>query len=79
LQRAFPLVVLMVPTSVITDTINSERLTCGGFSLGEMVCLGNIEFITDYFSGMSLSPGGATQASPSWAQLTSGLRPSGMS
>jgi hypothetical protein len=46
----------MVPTSVITDTINSEHLTCGGFSLGEMVCLGNIEFITDYFSGMSLSP-----------------------
>jgi hypothetical protein len=31
-------------------------LTCGGFSLGETVRLGNFEFITDYFSGLSLSP-----------------------
>jgi hypothetical protein len=35
---------------------DGECLTCGGFSLGETVRLGNFEFITDYFSGLSLSP-----------------------
>jgi hypothetical protein len=29
---------------------------CIGFSLGEHVHLGNIEFIADYFGGLSLSP-----------------------
>jgi hypothetical protein len=56
LQRAFPLDVLIIPSFVITITTDGERLTCGGFSLGETVRLGSFEFITDYFSGLSLSP-----------------------
>jgi hypothetical protein len=46
----------MVPSSSITIAADSERLTCGGFSLGEPVCLGKFEFIADYFDGLSLSP-----------------------
>jgi hypothetical protein len=56
LQRAFPLDVLMVPSSVIIVTANGECLTCGGFSLGETVLLGNFEFIADYFGSLTLSP-----------------------
>jgi hypothetical protein len=41
---------------VITVTTDSERLTCGGFSLGETVHLGSFEFIANYFYGLSLSP-----------------------
>jgi hypothetical protein len=48
--------VLMVPSSSITVVANGERLMCGGFTLGEPVCLGNFECITDYFGGLSLSP-----------------------
>jgi hypothetical protein len=47
--------VLMVPSSSIAVAANCERLTCGGFSLGEPVCLRNFEFITNYFNGLSLS------------------------
>jgi hypothetical protein len=57
LQRAFPLNVPMVPSTVITIAADGECLTCGGFSLGETVCLENFKFIADYFSGLSLSPG----------------------
>jgi hypothetical protein len=56
LERAFPLDVLMVPSSVITVAADSERLTCGGFPISETICLGNFEFITDYIGGLSLSP-----------------------
>jgi hypothetical protein len=56
LQRAFPLEVSMVPSSVITVTADGECLMCGGFSLSETVCLRNFDFIIDYFSGLSLSP-----------------------
>jgi hypothetical protein len=56
LQRAFPLDVLMVPSSAIVVAADGERLMCGGFSLGETVRLGNFEFNTDYFNGLSLSP-----------------------
>jgi hypothetical protein len=55
LQCAFHLDVLMVPSSVLVISIDGERLTCGGFSLGETVRLESFEFITDYFSGLSLS------------------------
>jgi hypothetical protein len=34
LQRAFPLDVLMVPSSAIVVAADGERLMCGGFSLG---------------------------------------------
>jgi hypothetical protein len=56
LQRAFPLDVLMVPSSVLTITADSERMSCDGFSLGETIRFGNLEFITDYFSDLSFCP-----------------------
>jgi hypothetical protein len=37
----------MVPSSVIAD---GEHLMCGGFSLSETICLGNFEFIANYFT-----------------------------
>jgi hypothetical protein len=46
----------MVPSSVITVTADDECLTCGGFYLGKIVLLGSFEFITDYFSSLSLYP-----------------------
>jgi hypothetical protein len=46
----------MVPSSVITVTADGECLTCSGFSLDKIVRLGNFEFISDYFGGLSLSP-----------------------
>jgi hypothetical protein len=75
LQNAFPLDVLMVPSSAITITVDCECLTCGGFSLGETICLGNFEFITKYFDDPSLSPrrgyaGVAFMGStPRWAMM----------
>jgi hypothetical protein len=62
LQRAFPLDVLMVPSSAIDVMADGERLTCGGFSLGKTVRLENFEFNADYFGGLSLSLRGAMQA-----------------
>jgi hypothetical protein len=56
LQRAFSLYVLMVPASVLIVTTSGERLLCDGFTLGETICFGSLEFIADYFSGLSLSP-----------------------
>jgi hypothetical protein len=56
LQHAFSLNVLMVPSSVIAIVADGERLMCGGFSLGETICLRKFEFIVDYFGCLSLSP-----------------------
>jgi hypothetical protein len=75
LQRAFPLDVPMVPSYAIVVIADGERLTCGGFSLGKTVHLGNFKFIADYFGGLSLPRGGAMQAPLSWAQLTMGHQP----
>jgi hypothetical protein len=47
----------MVPSSSIVVAADGKHLVCGGLSLGETVRLGNFEFITDYFGGLSLSPG----------------------
>jgi hypothetical protein len=47
LQRAFSLNVLMVSSSMITITTDGERLTCGGFSLGETIHIRSFEFIAD--------------------------------
>jgi hypothetical protein len=77
LQRAFSLDVPMVCSSVITIAVDDECLMCGGFPLGETIPLGSFEFIINYFGGLSLSPGGATQVLPSWAQLDVGLHPRG--
>jgi hypothetical protein len=68
----FPLDVLMVHSSTLTIATTRECLTCGGFSLGETIHFGSLEFITDYFNSMSLSPGGATQVPSSWEQPTMG-------
>jgi hypothetical protein len=46
----------MLPSSVILIAANGKHLACVGFSLGETVCLGNFEFIADYFGDLSLSP-----------------------
>jgi hypothetical protein len=45
----------MVPSSTITVAADSECLMCGGFSLDKTVHLKSFGFITDYFSGLSLS------------------------
>jgi hypothetical protein len=46
----------MVPSSVLTFSTDGEHLMCGGFSHGETIYLGSIEFIVDYFGSLSLSP-----------------------
>jgi hypothetical protein len=46
----------MVPSFALTIASDSERLTRGGFSLGQTICLGSFEFTADYFGGLSLSP-----------------------
>jgi hypothetical protein len=56
LQHAFPLDILIVPSSVISIAADGERLMCGGISLGETICLGNFKFIAGYFGDRSLSP-----------------------
>jgi hypothetical protein len=58
----------MVSSSAIAIAADGERLTCGGFFLGETVCLENFEFIADYFDGLSPPPGGAMKSPLSWAQ-----------
>jgi hypothetical protein len=52
----FPLDVLMVPSSVFIAATSSECLSCDGFSLGETIRFGNLEFIADRFGDLSLSP-----------------------
>jgi hypothetical protein len=46
----------MVPSSALAVTTDGEHLTCSDFSVGEIVRLVIIEFITEYFGGLSLSP-----------------------
>jgi hypothetical protein len=67
----------MVPSSTIIVATDGEHLSCDGFCLGETIRLWNFEFITDYFNDLRLSPGEATQALPSWAQLVVGFHPHG--
>jgi hypothetical protein len=56
LQCVSPLHVLMVHSSVLAVSTDSERLMCGGFSLSETVHVRSFEFIADYFSDLSFSP-----------------------
>jgi hypothetical protein len=49
----------MVHTSTLAVTTDVECLTCSGFSLSETVRFGSLEFIADYFGGLSLSPKGS--------------------
>jgi hypothetical protein len=46
----------MVHSSTLIVSADSERLTCGGFSLSEIVPHGSLEFIADCFCDLSLSP-----------------------
>jgi hypothetical protein len=55
----FPLDVLMVDSSMLAVTTDSERLTCGGFYLGETICFGSLEFIIDCFGSLSFSRKGS--------------------
>jgi hypothetical protein len=55
LQHAFPLDVPMVPSSALTVAVSSERLSCGGFSLGKTIHFGTLEFIADRFGSLSPS------------------------
>jgi hypothetical protein len=75
LQRAFPIDIPMVPSSVLAITSDGECLSCSGFSLSETIRFGSLEFITDLFGGLSLSPMWAVQTTSSWAQPTSGRHP----
>jgi hypothetical protein len=49
-------IVQMILSSSITAAADGEHLMCGGFSLDEPVCLGNFDFIIDYFGSLSISP-----------------------
>jgi hypothetical protein len=46
----------MVPSSAITISADGECLSRDGFSLGETIHFGSLEFIVDYFSVLSLPP-----------------------
>jgi hypothetical protein len=48
----------MVHSSALVISIDGECLMCGGFSLNEIVRFESLEFIVDYFGGLSLSPSG---------------------
>jgi hypothetical protein len=57
----------MVHSSMLIITADEECLTCGGFSLGETIHFGSLEFITNYFGSLSLSARGwVTQAQSLW-------------
>jgi hypothetical protein len=56
LQYAFPLDIPMVSLLTLTVITGGERLSSDVFSLGETICFKNLEFITDRFGGLSLSP-----------------------
>jgi hypothetical protein len=58
LERAFPLDILMIPSSVPTVAGDGERLLCDLFSLGETFCFRSLEFIAGRFGGLSRSPMG---------------------
>jgi hypothetical protein len=51
-----PLDFLMVHLAMLAITADGEFLTCGDFSLDEIVHFGSLEFIIDCFSSLSLSP-----------------------
>jgi hypothetical protein len=46
----------MVPSFVLAVSIDGERLTCGGFYLSKIIHFWSLQFITDCFRDLSLSP-----------------------
>jgi hypothetical protein len=55
LHCPFTLDILMVPSSALAIAVDCESLLYGGFSLGETIRFGSLEFIADCFGGLSLS------------------------
>jgi hypothetical protein len=49
----------MVHLTTLIVTTDSERLTYGGFSHGETIRFGSLEFIANCFGSLSLSPMGS--------------------
>jgi hypothetical protein len=49
----------MAHSSPLAATTDGECLTCGGISLSETIRFRSLEFITNYFSNLSLSPKGS--------------------
>jgi hypothetical protein len=56
LYCAFPLYGLMVPSPAFAVVADSERMSCGGFSLNKTIPFASLEFIADCFVGLSFSP-----------------------
>jgi hypothetical protein len=53
----------MVHSSTLAITTDGEHLMCGCFSVSKTVHFGSLEFITNYFGNLSLSPlGGDSSA-----------------
>jgi hypothetical protein len=48
---------------MLTIASDGERLACGGFSLDEIIHFGSLEFITDRFGSLCLSPKGSESCS----------------
>jgi hypothetical protein len=67
--------VLMVHSSILAITTDGEHLTCGGFSLHEIVRFRSLEFIVNCFSGLSLSPKGS-DSDTVFVRVTHGGSPS---
>jgi hypothetical protein len=44
---------------MLVVSTEGELLTCGGFSLGETIHFGSLEFIADYFTHLSLPSKGS--------------------
>jgi hypothetical protein len=63
--------------SIILNRVaaNDEHPTCGGFSLGETIRFGSLEFIADRLSGLSLSPMGDGSDAVAMDSAREGLLP----
>jgi hypothetical protein len=51
----FPLNISLVHSSALVVYTDGKHLTCGGFTLGETIRFGGIEFIADCFGSLSHS------------------------
>jgi hypothetical protein len=51
----------LVPSSAFVAAISDERSLCDVFSLGKTIYFGNVKFIANRFSGLSLSPSGTVR------------------